>query len=84
MRVQDQKSGKLRLNLHGTSLGGEINWLGPKKNSPKRRALDLVNLKNQARDQGRVPTQGLNLLYISPNGFLGNWTLDPRLNWPLG
>jgi hypothetical protein len=25
------KSGKLRLNLHGTSFGGKINWLGPKK-----------------------------------------------------
>jgi hypothetical protein len=25
------KSGKLRLNLHGTCLGGKINWFGPKK-----------------------------------------------------
>jgi hypothetical protein len=29
------------------------------------------------------PTQGVNLLQISPNGFLGNWTLDPRLKWAL-
>jgi hypothetical protein len=25
------KSGKLRLNLHGTCFGGKINWFGPKK-----------------------------------------------------
>jgi len=36
------KSGKLRLNLHGTYFGGKINWLGP-KNSAKRRAPDLEN-----------------------------------------
>jgi hypothetical protein len=34
--------------------------------------------KNQARDQGTVQ---LNLLQISPNRFLGNWSLDPRLKW---
>jgi hypothetical protein len=27
------------------------------------------------------PTQGFNLLQISPNWFLGNMTLDPRLKW---
>jgi len=36
------KSGKLRLNLHGTCFGGKINWFGP-KNSAKRRAPDLEN-----------------------------------------
>ncbi len=36
------KSGKLRLNLHGTSFGGKINSLGP-KNSAKKRALALEN-----------------------------------------
>ncbi len=25
-RVEDQNSGKLRLNLHGTCVGGKINW----------------------------------------------------------
>ncbi len=34
------KSGKLRLNLHGTCFGGKINWFGPKK-SAKRRAYVL-------------------------------------------
>jgi len=24
------KGGKLKLNLHGTSFGGKINWCGPK------------------------------------------------------
>jgi hypothetical protein len=36
------KSGKLRLNLHGTCFGGKINWFKP-KNSAKRKALDLEN-----------------------------------------
>jgi hypothetical protein len=36
------KSGKLRLNLHGTCFGGKINWFG-RKNSAKRRAPDLKN-----------------------------------------
>jgi len=29
------------------------------------------------------PTQGFNLLQISPNWFQGNLTLDPRLKWAL-
>ncbi len=33
------KSGKLRLNLHGTCFGVKFNWFGP-KNSAKRR-VDL-------------------------------------------
>jgi len=36
------KSGKLRLNLHGTCFGGKINWFRP-KNSGKRTAPDLEN-----------------------------------------
>jgi hypothetical protein len=36
------KSGKLRLNLHGTCFGGKINWFGP-KNSAKMTAPDLEN-----------------------------------------
>jgi len=40
--VSKPKSGKLRLNLHGTCFGGKINWFGP-KNSAKRRAPDLEN-----------------------------------------
>jgi hypothetical protein len=81
MRVQEQKSGKLRLNLHHSSFGGKINWFGP-KNSAKRRA---PHLENQESGQGPrySPTQGFNLLQINPNWFLGNWTLDPRLKWAL-
>ncbi len=81
MRVQDQKSGKLRLNLHGTCFGGKNSWVKP-KNSAKRRAPDLEN-----QESGWGPrlhsTQGFNLLQMSPNWFLGNWTLDPRLKWAL-
>ncbi len=29
------------------------------------------------------PRQGFNLLHISPNWILGNWTLDPCLKWAL-
>jgi hypothetical protein len=36
------KSGKLRLNLHGTCFEGKMNWFGP-KNGAKRRAPDLEN-----------------------------------------
>ncbi len=48
----------------------------------KTRAPDL---ENQESGQGPrySPTQGFNLLQISPNWFLGNWTLDPRLKWAL-
>jgi len=75
------KSGKLRLNLHGTCFGGKFNWLGP-KNSAKRRVPDL---ENQEWGQGPrySPTQGFNLLQMSPNWFLGNWILDPCLKWAL-
>ncbi len=39
-----QKSGNLRLNLHGTSFGGKINWFGLKKKTVlKWRAPDLEN-----------------------------------------
>jgi hypothetical protein len=38
----------------------------------------LENQKNQAKDQC---IGGFNLLQISPNWFLGNWTLDPHLKW---
>jgi len=37
--------------------------------------------KNQARDQG--PVQLKDSICISPNGFLGNWTLDPHVKWAL-
>jgi hypothetical protein len=36
------KSGKLKLNLHGTCFGGKINLFGP-KNSAKMRVPDLEN-----------------------------------------
>jgi hypothetical protein len=48
MRVQNQKSGKLRLNLYGTILEGKSIGLDTKKNKIKkikseRRAHDLEN-----------------------------------------
>jgi hypothetical protein len=51
MTVQDQKSGKLGLNLHGTCFGGNINWFGPNKTVLKEELL-IWRTKNQARDQG--------------------------------
>jgi hypothetical protein len=45
--------------------------------------LLIWRTKNQARDQGIVQLKNFNLLQISPNWFLGNWTLDPGLKWAL-
>jgi hypothetical protein len=60
------------------SEGKSIGW--DQKNRAKRRAPDL---KNQESGWGPrySPTQGFNLLQISPNWFLGNWTLNPHLKW---
>jgi len=44
--------------------------------------LLIWRTKNQAVDPPRyTPTQGFYWLHMSPNWFLGNWTLDPRLKW---
>jgi hypothetical protein len=79
--VQRPKSDKVRLNLHGTCFEGKINWFGP-TNSAERRAPDLENQESGYEPRYRLP-QRFNLLQISPNWFLGNWTLDPRLKWAL-
>jgi hypothetical protein len=47
------KSGKLRLNLHGTGFGGKINWFIP-KNTVLKGELLIWRTKNQAKDQGTV------------------------------
>jgi hypothetical protein len=62
-------------------LEGKTIWLDPK--TVLKGELLIWRTKNQAGDQGYTPTQGFNLLQMSPNWFLGNWTLDPRLNWAL-
>ncbi len=60
---------------------GKINWFGaPPKKGLKRRACDLKN-QDASQDPTQAPTGGFNLLQISSNWFLGNWTLDPG---PLG
>jgi hypothetical protein len=57
-------------------LGGKNSIGSDQKNSAKRRAPDLGKLRiNQS--------QGFNLLHVSPNYILGNWTLDPCLKWAL-
>jgi hypothetical protein len=50
------------------------------KNSAKRRAPDLEN-QESGYGQRYSPTQGFNLLQISPNWFLGIRTVDPCLKW---
>jgi hypothetical protein len=65
----------------GTYFGGKINWLGPKKQVlTKRRAPDLENQESGLFRDPRYssPTQRFNLLQMSPNWFLRNWTLDPH------
>jgi hypothetical protein len=52
------------------------------KNSAKRRAPDLENQESGWRPR-YSPTQGFNLLQMSPNWFLRNWTLDARLKWAI-
>jgi hypothetical protein len=71
------KSGRLRLKLHGTCFGGKINWLDPK--TVLKGELLIWRTKNQARDQDRVQLK--DSICFSPNWFLGNWTLYPRLKW---
>jgi hypothetical protein len=51
--------------LKGKSIG-----LDPK--TVLKGELLIWRTKNQARDHGTSPTQGFNLLQISPNRFLGN------------
>jgi hypothetical protein len=61
--------------------GKKINWFGP-KNSPQRRAPDLENQEWGLGPRYSSPTQGFNLLQISPNWFLGNWTFT-LVKWAL-
>jgi hypothetical protein len=58
--------------LEGKSIG-----LDPK--TMLKGELLIWRTKNQAKGLSKVysPTQGLNLLQISPNWFLGNWTPRP-------
>ncbi len=44
--------------------------------------LLILRTKNQAWDS-IVQFKDSNLLQISPNWFLGNWTLDPCIKWAL-
>jgi hypothetical protein len=64
--------------LEGKSIG-----LDPKKPVLKGELL-IWRTKNEAKGpRYSSPTQGFNLLQISPNWFLGDWTLDPHLKWAL-
>ncbi len=65
------KGGKSRLNLNGLK---SIGW-NPKEEL--RRELMIWRAKLHTRVWGQGPTQGFNLLQMSPNWFLGVWTLDP-------
>jgi hypothetical protein len=61
-------------------LEGKSISLDQKKNSAKKRAPDLEN-QESVYGPRYSPTQGFNWLQITPNWFLGNWTLDPHLKW---
>jgi hypothetical protein len=69
------KSGKLRLNLHGTWFGGKINRFRP-KNSAKRELL-IWRTKNQARDQGTIQLKDSICFKLVQIGYqeIGPWTL---------
>ncbi len=53
---------------------------GKFKKTAKRRAPVLEKQKS-GQGPRYSPTQGFNLLQISTNWFLGNWTRYPRLKW---
>jgi len=62
----------------------EENQLVRTKKTVLEGELLIWRTKNQARDQDiDSPTQGFNLIQMSPNWFLGNCTLEPRLKWAL-
>jgi hypothetical protein len=65
------KGGKLKLNLHGTSFGGKINWCGP-KNRPKKKVHHLKNQNpNKARSNSKIQ-------FASNGSKLVHVNLDPR------
>jgi hypothetical protein len=56
--------------------GKSVGW--DQKNTVLKEELVIWRTKNQARDPGtHTPTQGFNLLHMSANWFLGNWTRGP-------
>jgi len=69
-----QKSGKLRLIWH-------LLWRENQNCSDQKTVLKgellIWRTKNQSRGPRYTPSQGFNLLHMSPNWVLGNWTLDP-------
>jgi hypothetical protein len=63
------KSGKLRLNLHGTCFGGKSIGCAKKRFEPR------IRLGTKVQSNSRIQ--------FASYQFLGNWTLDPRLKWAL-
>jgi hypothetical protein len=63
------KSGKSRLNLHDTNFGRKINWFETPKEKELKRERAHHHLKKQDASEGPMegPTQGFNLLHMSPN-----------------
>jgi hypothetical protein len=70
------ESGKSRLNRHGTILDGKSDGLNQNKKGANWRAHDLKN-QDTRQGPGQGPTQGINLLQMTPNWFLGIQTLNP-------
>jgi hypothetical protein len=54
MRVQDRKSGKSRLNLHGTILEGKSIGLDPQKKELKRELMMWRTKMQQTKVRSRV------------------------------
>jgi hypothetical protein len=60
--------------LEGKSIGSD-------QKTVLKGELPIWRTKNGARDQGTVQLKDSICFQISPNWFLGNWTLDRRLKW---
>jgi hypothetical protein len=69
------KSGKLRLNLHGTCFGGKINWFRPKKQCSKESSWfgePRIRLGTKVQSNSRIQ-------FASNQSKLVPRKLDPRL-----
>jgi hypothetical protein len=70
------KSGKIEAKPTWHLFWKENQSVQTEKNSAKKRAPDMENQESGFGPR-YTPTQGFNLLQISPNWFLGNWTPGP-------
>jgi hypothetical protein len=72
------RTGKSSLHLHGSILEGKS--IGSHQKMELKGKFMIWRIEMQAGPR-QGPNQGFNLLQMSPNWFLGIWTLDPHIKW---